>query len=438
MSDPPRTSPHFLRSVTAVAERRRVVAHRDIYNERGVKMAASGLRIDHRIYERLVNQKLIPPLEEALAIDGAVDAAAVAVEAHEALKRSPALRAITAPLPIDMAEALARSVQLAPVTAFKLTVAREETPKIWRHSVLVALVCLYLGHRLNLPRDSLDPLTTAGLLHDIGMLHIDDRLFGAGPALGEEVRHPLYTHPILAHLIISRQPEYPPEVATAVLEHHERIDGGGYPRGLHGEQQSFLGRLLAAAEVIASRFDHHGRLHGGRRLDMMLKMYSRKIYGEVLPLLTPFTEVDDAGEALHERGAESVEMIEGWLFVFKRLIEEWREVTDAIEGTPLDPEGEALTAFVHEQVEGLHYDLRRGGFSTEAWAWIADGAEEDAGQREDLRALVHETRWRLAEIHHEAHRRWPNRIGREDALAPLLHWLAEAAVVARPTYEARD
>ena len=435
MSEHPRTSPHFLRSVTAMGERRRVVAHRDIYNERGVKMAATGLRINREVFDRLVNQKLIPPLEEALAVEDAVDAAAVASEAREALRRSPALAAVTAGLPDDPAEAVAHAALLTPATAFKLTVAREEAPEIWRHSVLVALVCHYLGSRLGLPRNTVDELITAGLLHDIGMLHIDGRLFGAGPSIGEEVRHPLYTHPILAHLIISRLPEYTPAVADAVLEHHERIDGGGYPRGLRGEQQSYLGQVLAAAEIVSSRFNHDGRLHGGRRLDLMLKMYSRKICGEVLPLLIPFTEVDDTEESLHERGAESVELVEGWLFIFKRLIEEWQEVTEAMEELPLDPEGSALAAFVQDQVEGLYYDLRRGGFNIEAWAWIADGAEEDPSHLEDLRALVHETRWRLAEIHHETHRRWPARFGREDALAPLLHWLAEAAVVARHAYE---
>ena len=56
-------------------------------------------------------------------------------------------------------------------------------------------------------------------------------------------------------MLLARFRDYPKEAVRAVLEHHELLDGSGYPRGLVGDAISPLGRLLSLAEVVTAMFD---------------------------------------------------------------------------------------------------------------------------------------------------------------------------------------
>ena len=89
---------------------------------------------------------------------------------------------------------------------------------------------------------------TAGLLHDIGKEALPDHvLLGRSPLLAAE-RALLERHPADGARLLLRV-EGLGEVATAVLAHHERIDGQGYPDGLAGEDIPIVARILAIAEV---------------------------------------------------------------------------------------------------------------------------------------------------------------------------------------------
>jgi hypothetical protein len=90
-----------------------------------------------------------------------------------------------------------------------------------------------------------------GLLHDLGEMYIDPR-FGeadADRALDFESYQQLVVHPHVGKLLIEQLTNYPPDVARAIAEHHEKLDGSGYPHCLQRDQVSPLGRMLAVAEA---------------------------------------------------------------------------------------------------------------------------------------------------------------------------------------------
>lgn len=137
------------------------------------------------------------------------------------------------------------SILLAPAVAFKLTVAREQRPALYTHGVVSALIALYLAAQAGWARPAVAEVATAGLCHDLGVLHLDPEMLRPGHRMSDEERRALYAHPVIAHRILEQQPAYGPAISRAVLEHHERIDGSGYPRGATGAQTSPAGRLLA-------------------------------------------------------------------------------------------------------------------------------------------------------------------------------------------------
>lgn len=169
-------------------------------------------------------------------------------------------------------------VPLPQPMAFKLTVMREQRPDELAHSLrmaLMALMALYLGVQSGWSERECIPLAAAALLHDIGVLHMDPvwrdpdhKVTGAG-------RKHLVAHPVSAMLMVRAQ-AYAKSVETAVLEHHERMDGTGYPRSLQGNAISPMGQILMLAEVAAAFFEKYQDDAPAQRLSLSLRLNHRK------------------------------------------------------------------------------------------------------------------------------------------------------------------
>jgi hypothetical protein len=91
-----------------------------------------------------------------------------------------------------------------------------------------------------------------GLVHDLGEMYVDPLHGEADTAHTLDVQgyRELVVHPHVGRLLVEQLTHYPQEVARAVGEHHERLDGSGYPNRLQGEQVSPLGRLLAVTDAV--------------------------------------------------------------------------------------------------------------------------------------------------------------------------------------------
>lgn len=88
----------------------------------------------------------------------------------------------------------------------------------------------------------------------------------AQPPLGDAARAQLLAHSQASARLLEPHHVYPRELVRAITEHHERLDGSGYPRGLDGEAISAWGRVLSITEVVSAMFDDfHARLGGWQR-----------------------------------------------------------------------------------------------------------------------------------------------------------------------------
>jgi putative nucleotidyltransferase with HDIG domain len=121
-------------------------------------------------------------------------------------------------------------------------------PTAARHAAAVAHYAHELARAAGLSERERAVVHTAGLLHDIGKEALPDHLLLGRAELHDGERRLIERHPADGARLLLRV-EGLGEVATAVLAHHERVDGRGYPDGLAGEDIPLAARILAVAEV---------------------------------------------------------------------------------------------------------------------------------------------------------------------------------------------
>ena len=124
-----------------------------------------------------------------------------------------------------------------------------KSPFTKQHSDGVANLARYLGGLFGLPEETCEMLELVGLLHDIGKLRVPDKLLEKPGLLNEEEivimrRHSFDTYSILKNVKGLER------VSLWALQHHERMDGSGYPYQMQGVDLSFEARIVAVADVF--------------------------------------------------------------------------------------------------------------------------------------------------------------------------------------------
>ncbi len=117
------------------------------------------------------------------------------------------------------------------------------------HTRRVALLAVQVGEELGLPPSRLRSLATGGLLHDIGKLAVPDGILKKPGPLTEDEFAVIRRHPEWGHHLLGELGDFSPSVRRLVLDHHERLDGSGYPRGLSETELDLETRILAVCDV---------------------------------------------------------------------------------------------------------------------------------------------------------------------------------------------
>jgi HD-GYP domain-containing protein (c-di-GMP phosphodiesterase class II) len=117
---------------------------------------------------------------------------------------------------------------------------------LYNHSVNTALLSIAIGGILKLAPHRLIELGIAALLHDIGMLRLPPNLYMSDKPLEQSEKKSILAHTIAGYKGL-RALSVPDPLALVCMEHHERLDGSGYPRALKSEQISLYSRIVAVA-----------------------------------------------------------------------------------------------------------------------------------------------------------------------------------------------
>ncbi|MEW6324979.1 MAG: diguanylate cyclase, partial [Nitrospirota bacterium] len=119
-----------------------------------------------------------------------------------------------------------------------------KSPYLRGHSEAVAKLAIAFGEQLAVGETQKESLMIAALLHNIGTIAIPEHIMNKLGPLSEEERQVVEAHPGIAEALLTKVP-YLNQVIPAVIYHHERYDGTGYPKGLRGDEIPYLARILA-------------------------------------------------------------------------------------------------------------------------------------------------------------------------------------------------
>lgn len=114
------------------------------------------------------------------------------------------------------------------------------------HEMRSSVFAIIIGSYLQLPMYRLIDLATACLVHEIGMSRIPPKVYNSNTPLTTQEKQVLLTHPIISYNIVNTS-SFSKPVCLACLEHHERENGGGYPRRLDASRISLYGKIIAVA-----------------------------------------------------------------------------------------------------------------------------------------------------------------------------------------------
>jgi hypothetical protein len=268
------------------------------------------------------------------------------------------------------------------------------------------------------------------MLHDIGELHINPALLqGDHPLNGDELRH-VYVHPMTAFLILQAYPQFHPEISTAVFEHHERLDGSGYPRGLKGEEISQIGKILMLAEAVTTLFEKSWRIHGAARLSMMLRMNRRKLDAELVGHLVSLLHNGEQQSADAPCEA-SVNAVLKQLDQLADVFRSWRDAREASLNSHSNAIEPPLMTFVNRRLVALERTLLETGFHTDTLAALTLGLEDDDEALAEIVLMTSESRRQVSDILKEVRRRWAELKANGDGVAVVEEWIRRAEKLLR-------
>ena len=106
-----------------------------------------------------------------------------------------------------------------------------------------------IAEEMGLPQDQVDAIHLASLVHDIGKISVPVEILTKPGRISETEFRLIKAHPEVGHDIL-KAIEFPWPIAKIVLQHHEKVDGSGYPSGLKGDEILLEAKVITVADVV--------------------------------------------------------------------------------------------------------------------------------------------------------------------------------------------
>lgn len=151
---------------------------------------------------------------------------------------------------IDMTEQLYKNMPDSNYIIYCLNRIRNNDEYTYTHSINTAFYSMLIGNWMSMPKKQLFELIGASLIHDVGKTKIPGDILNKMGKLDKDEYEIVKEHSVLGYEIIKNMAEFSKEQKEAVLMHHERMDGSGYPFGLKNKAISLYARIISIADVF--------------------------------------------------------------------------------------------------------------------------------------------------------------------------------------------
>ena len=196
--------------------------------------------------------------------------------AMKAVNQGSVFRFLTKPCPPDiLSEAVAQAIKyydfilsereliglrqwrksLEQIVVALVRLVESRDPYTAGHQQRVALLAKAIALEMGMGEDVVESIGLAATVHDVGKVYVPLEFLNKPGVLSEPEFNIIRHHPKVGHDILSKV-QFDAPVSEMVLQHHERLDGSGYPQGLSGEEILPEARIIAVADVVEAMSSH--------------------------------------------------------------------------------------------------------------------------------------------------------------------------------------
>ncbi len=175
------------------------------------------------------------------------------------------------------------------------SVVDAKSPYMAGHTEGVLRYAMFFAESLNLQDIEKKNLEFASLLHNIGTVSLPSKLLNKPGPLTPEERKVIHSHPGVAQLLIKQSEQFQ-QVLPAILYHHERYDGKGYPNGLKGEEIPYLARMLCIVDsyfAMISVRSYRPRMTKAEAIEELRQNAGSQFDPEMVKAFTALLESED-------------------------------------------------------------------------------------------------------------------------------------------------
>ena len=383
-----------------------IKASEDIQDSYGRILITSGTVFKTGTTEKIVKHKLLKPIEESVSIAEMIDGEDLITFFDQFMAETPELLKLKeiSKFHYSWREHCVLTNDY-PLLQQKLTVMRQNLPKMFGTAVVSSWFCAEIAGRLQLSRKQQFDACLSGLINDIGMLHIDPKLYQHGSKLTNEEWRALQGHTVVSQKIAERCYGVSQDVCLAVLQHHERFDGTGYPRGDYGEQLGQMGQIVALTDTFNAMY-RNTYLPKGRGLrDMLppLKVMAGGYRPEVHQALIQFLNEADIGNRSALKVSAAAEFSQRLISKQRQMIATHKVFSELLDYLKIQAAKSSLVEKVSLAFEHLTDTLNRAGLlDTHCLSWLLEpGLEltnDDCREIEDLSLMISEIGWQLIQF----------------------------------------
>jgi putative nucleotidyltransferase with HDIG domain len=235
----------------------------DIFDPKGVHLVAKGVRINEFILSRLVDLGIthIPVHEDSPRGDKKGNTTALLIE--KSYKKDVAtykgiINDLASGKRFDIEQldllkgSIGNKITHSHLLIESFTQLEDKDEYTYTHSVNVAFYGMLIAKWMGLSQKQIDDIIQVGILHDLGKIKIPDSILNKEGSLKPEEFKIMKRHATFSYEIIKNVGEINDYIKQAVLMHHEREDGKGYPLGVTGDKINLYAKIISVADVYGA------------------------------------------------------------------------------------------------------------------------------------------------------------------------------------------
>jgi hypothetical protein len=407
-----------------------VITTQDICNSKGATVIPEGTYITEDVANKIAKFNLSIPIELQVSLAATLSPN----EMYSAIHSSQKSYFGSGLYPEASKELISQCglLHAYPLVSQKLTVFADRMPEKYVHTQSATGFAVLIGMQLGLDEVTLEVVFAATQMHDAGFLNIDEDMAKVIDQLPEVESRDLFSQQLLlGKVFLDKVPNLSKRVGQAVLEHKERKDGSGWPKGMIGDKQSIecqvVGLAVMLSEAYAQKLKPRGYQH--RHLLPLVQIESEGVedgvYGAVIDMLR-----QNAHSNAVTIPSEFISPLAGYLIVLQRTLIHWlglaKQLSIGMQETLSTPDIERPLIII-SSLEELYRNS--GLWEEHLRLWLADvessGTAEDYSEVEVV-ALMFESilsklkrlQWSLREAAKHLGGEW---LIRSDDLAFLIH-----------------